>query len=132
MKRSAVAEITKLNRVGIPQDIATEFGVTEETKLEVEGAQKQYILARCMTEMREAMNKAIDARLIMGGKTSDYSGKYPGLFEEAYMALRDGKSLFLLGAFGGCARAVIELLQGVSRSSDPQRADAKSKIRKPR
>ncbi len=41
-----------------------------------------------------------------------YLGKYPGLAEEAYLALRDGVPLFLIGAFGGCAQAVIDAICG--------------------
>ena len=36
----------------------------------------------------------------------------PGLAEEALLALRAGKPVYLIGAFGGCAEAVIEALRG--------------------
>jgi hypothetical protein len=62
--------------------------------------------------MRETMSAETDARVLMGGKVSGYAGKYPGLLEEAYLALRASKPLYLLGAFGGCTRAVIELVEG--------------------
>ena len=35
-------------------------------------------------------------------------GRYPGLAEEALLALRAGKPFYLLGGFGGCARALAD------------------------
>ena len=35
-----------------------------------------------------------------------------GLAEEALLALRAGKPVYLIGAFGGCAEAVIEAPRG--------------------
>ncbi|HLC16033.1 MAG TPA: TIR domain-containing protein, partial [Thermodesulfovibrionia bacterium] len=61
------------------------------------------------------MNDFIHARLLLGGKVTGYSGKYPGIAEEAYCALKAKKPLYLIGAFGGCTKAVIDsLLNGQS------------------
>jgi len=49
---------------------------------------------------------------VLGGPVAGFQGKYPGIAEEAFLAVRDGKPLFLLGAFGGCAGAVIEAVRG--------------------
>ena len=62
--------------------------------------------------MRQQMIESCDALLALGGRRTGYLGKYPGIVEEAYLALRAGKPLFLLGGFGGSALAVIEALQG--------------------
>jgi hypothetical protein len=67
--------------------------------------------ARSLTAMREQMNGEIHARLLLGGQARGL-GKYPGLAEEALLALRSGKPVYLIGAFGGCAEAVIEALRG--------------------
>ena len=40
-----------------------------------------------------------------------------GLAEEALLALRAGKPVYLIGAFGGCAEAVIEALRKQARSA---------------
>ncbi|RBN36165.1 hypothetical protein DMN50_36905, partial [Priestia megaterium] len=61
--------------------------------------------------MREQMNEDIDIRLIIGGKTKGYKGRYPGLVEEAYLALKSNKPIFLIGAFGGAARCIIEAIE---------------------
>ena len=57
------------------------------------------------------MNAEIHARLLLGGQARGL-GKYPGLAEEALLALRARKPVYLIGAFGGCAQAVIEALRG--------------------
>ncbi len=82
-------------------------GNTDESPLAV-----KYICARNLTNMRQIMNSEITARVITGGKTSGHSGIYPGLIEEAYLALQGNKPVYLLGAFGGAAKAIIQCLKG--------------------
>lgn len=72
------------------------------------------VWAQSLTEMREAMVKKVDARIMLGGKTLGFKGKYPGLVEEALLTLKAGKPLYLLGGFGGTTRVVIEALQGLN------------------
>ncbi len=65
-----------------------------------------------LTEMRARMTREIDARIILGGTSTGYSGRYPGLAEEALLALAGGKPVFLLGSFGGSTAALIEAARG--------------------
>lgn len=58
------------------------------------------------------MNQKTDARVLLGGQVTGFKGKYPGLLEEALLAIRSGKPLYLIGGFGGCTAAVIEALKG--------------------
>ncbi|RAS91807.1 hypothetical protein A3863_04835 [Priestia endophytica] len=74
-------------------------------------SQQKYIWARSLTLMRERMDSEIDIRLIIGGKTLGYKGKYPGLVEEAYIALKNEKPVFLIGAFGGAAKCIIDVME---------------------
>jgi hypothetical protein len=62
--------------------------------------------------MREQMNDDIDARIVLGGQSGRFLGRYPGIAEEALIALKSGKPTFLLGGFGGCAGDLIEALDG--------------------
>jgi hypothetical protein len=105
-------KVGRLHRVPLPEDLKTDPGVEPGEFLKPDTKEHRYVWARCLTAMRERMNEQSGARVLMGGKVSGYTGKYPGLLEEAYLALRASKPLFLLGAFGGCARAVIELVEG--------------------
>ncbi|MES2921924.1 MAG: TIR domain-containing protein [Verrucomicrobiota bacterium] len=72
--------------------------------------------ARSLTAMREQMNSEIDARVLIGGQIGSFGagglGRYPGLAEEALLAFRAKKPVYLIGAFGGCTEAIIEALRG--------------------
>ena len=82
------------------------------TYINPDTSDNRYIWSHCLTAMREEINSNVNARLLLGGKMHGYTGKYPGLLEEAYLALNSGKPLYLIGGFGGCARAVIDALKG--------------------
>lgn len=105
-------KVGQLHRVPLPYDLTQDPGLATNVFLTPDTRVNRYVWARSLTAMRERMNEQSDARVLMGGKVSGYTGKYPGLLEEAYLALRASKPLFLLGAFGGCTRAIIELVEG--------------------
>ncbi|MGB8170495.1 MAG: TIR domain-containing protein [Chthoniobacteraceae bacterium] len=68
--------------------------------------------ARGFTAMREQMNADLQARVLLGGKIEGVTGPWPGVVEEAWLALKERKAVFLLGAFGGATRDVIGTLRG--------------------
>jgi hypothetical protein len=96
-------------------------------------AAHRFAWARGMTEMREfqadSTRSGIVARIVLGGtygpteKVAEdgtrtqrwYSGRIPGLIEEVWLSAKARQPVFLLGAFGGAARLVIDLLRGVDR-----------------
>jgi hypothetical protein len=90
-------------------DLATRQTIPDDTP------EHRYIRARCLTAMREAMCQATDARILIGGRVSGHHGKYPGLLEEASLTLCTGKPLYLVGAFGGCARLLVTALRDKQR-----------------
>ncbi len=73
-----------------------------------------YLWARSLTAMRERMAQDLDARILLGGRIEGYSGRYPGLAEEALLAIRAKKPLYLVGGYGGCTSAVIDALRGTA------------------
>lgn len=87
------------------------YNLDENKIITPDSTKNRVILAMSLTKMREEMNEDLDVRIMIGGAIEDYKGRYPGLLEEAYMALREKKPLFLLGGFGGCTDAIIKLLQ---------------------
>jgi hypothetical protein len=68
-----------------------------------------------LTAMREMMSTRASARIVMGGRVSDYRGRMPGVTEEAVTSLMRGRPLFILGGFGGAARDLAEALGLVDR-----------------
>ncbi len=76
------------------------------------------IWARSMSKMRrEYLAKENDAQILLGGRLTNYSSKYPGVVEEAYEIMKAGKPLFLIGAFGGATKAVIDAVSGARPES---------------
>ena len=65
-----------------------------------------------LTEMREAVTSAIQARVVLGGRNSGQQGLFPGVLEEAALALRTGVPLYLAGGFGGCAQILAAAVGG--------------------
>ncbi len=65
-----------------------------------------------LTKMRVLMNSEIDARVVLGGRVHGQQGLYPGVAEEAALALESGVPLYVVGGFGGCGRLVASSLSG--------------------
>jgi hypothetical protein len=71
-----------------------------------------YLRARALTSLRHRLNEICDARLCLGGGLSGAQGRYPGVIEEALLALRENKPLYLAGLFGGAAEQVTDAFEG--------------------
>jgi hypothetical protein len=113
-RKAQLKDCAELHELPPPADL----GVDATQFLPPDTVENRYVWTRCLTAMREEMNCHTQARILLGGTVrkneagNHYLGKYPGLAEEAYLALRDEKPLFLVGAFGGCTQAVIEAIRG--------------------
>ena len=70
-----------------------------QNNLEERRAEELTTLRRCITALLDP-----GCRVCLGGKTSGYEGKEPGIIEEARLALELDKPLLLLGGFGGATR----------------------------
>lgn len=86
-----------------------------EPRLSVGSPDQRYAWARGLTLMREQMTNETQARVVIGGKLQGFAGMVPGVIEEAWMSLTHQKPLYLVGAFGGCARALADQLLGHKR-----------------
>ncbi len=71
-----------------------------------------YVWTRCLTKMREEMEKSCDARIFIGGRTKGFKGKCAGILEELLIALEHNHPVYLVGAFGGITKDAIEALKG--------------------
>ena len=114
-------------RLPPPADVIAELGINpkQPPPASLTQADNDYLAARCFTAMREAMQQGcplaanstrksdpIRARVILGGPLSGYAGRYPGLVEEAYFAMNASLPVYMIGAFGGCTRAIIDAVEG--------------------
>lgn len=77
--------------------------------------QRRYAWARGLTAMRLHITELSQARLVIGGKLRGYAGVLPGVIEETWLSLKQKRPLYVIGGYGGAARAVSDLLQGRPR-----------------
>jgi SLOG cluster2 len=68
--------------------------------------------ARDFTAMRAAMTEETDARIAVGGRLHGQSGRWPGIVEEAYLAVRAARPLFVAGGLGGAAERLADAVRG--------------------
>lgn len=72
--------------------------------------ENSFTWALCLTKMRNEMINDCDYRITAGGRLFGYKGKYPGVFEEIFIAIQEKKPLYLIGGFGGITSKVCKLL----------------------
>lgn len=101
-------------RLPLPDDVCVELQIDSKKKspFAPNTPESDYLNARCFTAMREDMTENVSARVLLGGPLSGYSGCYPGLVEEAFLAMKANQPVYLIGAFGGCTRAIIDAIEG--------------------
>lgn len=81
-------------------------------------AMRRLMMTDMSLEIPDAPNElipAVVARVMLGGKTCNYSGFGPGLFEEALLTLEHRRPLYVLGGFGGAAEVLARALLSDSR-----------------
>lgn len=72
--------------------------------------ENRHAWTRTLTVMRQRMAEHSDARIVLGGQFQS-TGNWPGVAEEALEHLRRNKPLYLIGAYGGMARVLIDALE---------------------
>jgi SLOG cluster2/TIR domain len=78
--------------------------------LDVSESDSDALDAICFSLMRQEMTGQNQARIILGGRLTGYRGRYPGLAEEALETINSESPLYIVGGFGGAARAVYEAI----------------------
>lgn len=72
----------------------------------------RYIFSECFSDMRRKMAIESHARILLGGKQSNYLGYMPGIIEEAYYSLKTNKPIYIIGGFGGAAKSLSKIILG--------------------
>lgn len=111
-----VASFEKGERPSLPWPDESIFQKQEENWFPPSDTpERRYAWARGLTLMREKVTAETNARIVLGGKLSGFFGFLPGVIEEAWMSIQSEKPLFLIGAYGGAAKAFADLFLGVER-----------------
>jgi hypothetical protein len=69
-------------------------------------------LIRSLSGMRRELAANTDARVLLGGKSHSFLGLYPGILEEALLAIGLNQPRYVMGGFGGAAYNVAQALMG--------------------
>jgi hypothetical protein len=77
----------------------------------------QYIWSRCLSKMREEMENDCNARIFIGGNRQVFKGRCPGILEEVMVALKLNHPIYLMGAFGGTTKDIIESIRNTNPES---------------
>ena len=78
----------------------------------------KYLRARGLTFLRHQLNEACHVRLCIGGRRSGFDGRYPGVTEEAMMAVGEGKPLYLASFLGGATKQIVDAIEGKEIADD--------------
>jgi SLOG cluster2 len=70
-----------------------------------------YLRSRALTHLRHRLTALCDARICFGGRESSSEGRYPGVVEEALLAVRHNKPLYLAGFLGGAAAQLVQAIE---------------------
>ena len=102
--------ILGIRGAGLPPDLAPDEGADGTAGFEQET--RRYCRSRGLTHLRRQLVRLTAARICLGGSASGYSGRYPGVVEEAFLALGAGQPVYCVGLLGGAAlrlgRAILD------------------------
>jgi hypothetical protein len=100
----------RVESVGLPQELQP-FDA-KARRAEPDNRLYRYIRARGLTFLRHRLNDACHVRLCLGGRRSGSAGRYPGVIEEAFLAVTDKKPLYLASILGGATEQVVDAIEG--------------------
>jgi hypothetical protein len=109
-ERRQLKETLSVQEAGLPPTLS---GHTNDR----DSARYAYLRSRALTHLRHQLTELSNARICLGGKLSGYSGRYPGIVEEAYLAIRAGQPAFMSAILGGAASQIIRAL---TKSNSPK------------
>jgi hypothetical protein len=115
-----LVEVRRCDRpADVDETLDSSFVPLPTVEILVDTPARRFAWARGLTVMRERQTSEVAARVIVGGRLGPtgegYKGRMPGVLEEAILSIRAERPVYLIGAFGGCARLVVDCLDGVAR-----------------
>lgn len=108
--RDRLRSTLRVEMAGLPEELKAQQDAA--LRADRNSALYRYLRARGLTYLRHRLNAECDARLCIGGRTAGSAGRFPGVIEEAFLAVKTGKPLYLAGLLGGASRQVIDAIEG--------------------
>ena len=96
------------------------------------GNENRYMWATSLTAMRYQEEQEAAARILVGGRTSGFTGQMAGIVEEFIIAKEKNHPIYLIGGFGGAAKVLVDIIEkkdGVSSDTLKQKALTDDKYR---
>jgi len=103
--RERLGRVLAVTEAGLPRELAAMLPVDLARRPKTD-PDLRYARSRALTHLRRRLNRECRARICLGGKERQFSGRYPGIFEEALFALQAEQPLYLVGLLGGAAKQV--------------------------
>jgi hypothetical protein len=104
-----LASTLRVESAGLPYELEQ---YRDDARREAEGsALYRYLRARGLTHLRHRLTSGSHARVCLGGKSSGSDGRYPGIIEEAFLAMQKQLPLYIVGFLGGAALQIIEAIK---------------------
>ena len=107
--KATIAEVAKIIEIE-PIEQSKHYDAIEMLRKDL--PEKRYLISENLSNMRSILSKNVTAAILVGGKTKNYIGKYPGLFEEAHNYINSNIPIYIIGSFGGASKAIIDALHG--------------------
>ena len=79
---------------------------------------------KSLTSLRRYMTDNTDGRIFIGGKREGFQGDFPGLVEEAILALKASQPVYLAGGFGGVTMDILRTLEVDDGTWFPKKPDS--------
>jgi hypothetical protein len=115
-EREQLSSTLRVESAGLPRELQA---VEADARLaDPNDPLYRYTRARGLTFLRRRLNDVSHVRFCIGGRRSGYAGRYPGVIEEAFLAVTDGKPLYIAGFLGGTAEQVVDAFEGKEMSED--------------
>lgn len=109
--RDILADVLRVEEAGLPVDLKAYEGQSPSPK-ERDSDACRYLRARGLTHLRRRLTALTHARICIGGRLKGWSGRYPGIVEEALLAARHAQPLYLCGMLGGATAQIIDAIRG--------------------
>ncbi len=117
---SIVEDVRGFVDIVLLSDDGNKIFLKERLKMEPQQTRDE-MWSNGLTNMRRAMLAETNARIVLGGKVTQFKGSMPGIAEEALLSLQARQPLYLMGGFGGCARDIAEIIGLGAESSTVRR-----------
>jgi hypothetical protein len=116
LEQEQLRSTLKVESAGLPEELR-QFD-TEARAAGLNSPLYGYLRARGLTFLRQRLNDVCHARLCVGGRRSGSQGRYPGIIEEALLAVQQNKPLYLASILGGASEQIVDAVEGKNMPGD--------------